>query len=59
MWIELLKYHRASGWRYGQFENEKYIISLNNKNFAGFLFPGINLRKLSYFHENLNDKNFI
>ena len=24
-WIELLKYHKSSGWRYGQFENEKYI----------------------------------
>ena len=24
-WIELLKYHKNSGWRYGQFENDKHI----------------------------------
>ena len=24
-WIELLKYHKTSGWRYGQFDNDKHI----------------------------------
>ncbi len=39
VWIELLKYHRTSGWRYGQFENEKYIecsFKVDDTNFVDF-----------------------
>ena len=25
VWIELLKYHKNSGWRFGQFDNDKHI----------------------------------
>ena len=38
-WIELLKYHKNSGWRYGQFDNDKHIecgFKVDDTNFVDF-----------------------
>ena len=50
VWIELLKYHRTSGWRYGQFENEKYIecsFKVDDTNFVDFNYA-VNSGKLVF-----------
>lgn len=38
-WIELLKYHKSSGWRFGQFDNDKHIecgFKMDDTNFVDF-----------------------
>lgn len=39
VWIELLKFHKNSGWRYGQFDNDKHIecgFKMDDTNFVDF-----------------------
>lgn len=39
VWIELLKYHKNSGWRFGQFDNDKHIecgFKMDDTNFVDF-----------------------
>lgn len=39
VWIELLKYHKSSGWRFGQFDNDKHIecgFNVNDTTFIDF-----------------------
>ena len=64
-WIELLKYHKNSGWRFGQFDNEKYIecgFKVDDANCVDFnyavgsaklVFKSIILQRFE--EENIND----
>jgi hypothetical protein len=41
VWIDLIKYHKSSGWNFGQFYNEKYIE-------CGFKVDDINFVEFNY-----------
>ena len=49
-WIELLKYHKNSGWRYGQFDNDKHIecgFKMDDTNFLDFNYA-VNSGRLTF-----------
>lgn len=65
VWKELIKYHKRSGWRFGQFDNEKYIecgFKVDDANCVDFnyavgsaklVFKSIILQRFE--EENIND----
>ena len=49
-WIELLKYHKNSGWRFGQFDNDKHIecgFKMDDTNFVDFNYA-VNSGRLTF-----------
>jgi hypothetical protein len=50
VWIELIQFHKSSGWNFGQFEKEKYIkcgFKVDDTNFMDFNYS-VNSGKLTF-----------
>ncbi len=50
VWVDLLKFHKGSGWRFGQFDNDKHIecsFKVDDTNFVDFNYA-VNSGRLTF-----------